>query len=69
MRKDAGFAVDDKIVASISGNEIIAVAVTKWRKYIQDEVLATTVATETLDEAFAREFEVNGFVVTLGVKK
>ncbi len=69
MRKDAGFAVDDKIAVSLRGDAAVIAAVAKWRQYVQDEVLATGVFAEPLTDGFARLLEVNGHTVMAAVKR
>ena len=68
MRKDAGFEVMDHIKVSINGNDKIAGIVQKNAEAISGKVLAEAIVTgEAL--AVAKEWNVNGEKVTIGVEK
>jgi isoleucyl-tRNA synthetase len=69
MRKDAGFEVEDKIVAFYSGAAEVEKAVESFVQYIKDEVLALELTNAVAETAYTREWDVNGYAVTLGVKK
>ncbi|MBT9177437.1 MAG: Isoleucine--tRNA ligase [Firmicutes bacterium] len=69
MRKDAGFEVDDKIVISLSGDSTVTEAVAKWRRYVQDEVLAMHIYSEPLTGTSTRSLEINGYVVLAAIKR
>ena len=67
MRKDAGFEVMDHIVVSISGNDCIAEIAEKNKAAICEKVLADALVNE--QTAIAKEWNVNGENVTIGVEK
>ncbi|MDE6740292.1 MAG: class I tRNA ligase family protein, partial [Lachnospiraceae bacterium] len=68
MRKDAGFEVMDHIKVSINGNEKVAGIVQKNAEAISGKVLAEAIVTEEA-LAVAKEWNVNGEKVTIGVEK
>lgn len=69
MRKDAGFEVEDKITVFYAGDPTVEAAVVNYVQYIKDEVLALELLKGADDAAFTKEWDVNGYTVTLGVKK
>ncbi|MDE7260281.1 MAG: isoleucine--tRNA ligase, partial [Lachnospiraceae bacterium] len=68
MRKDAGFEVMDHIKVSINGNDKVAGIVQKNAEAISGKVLAEAIVTEEA-LAVAKEWNVNGEKVTIGVEK
>lgn len=68
MRKDANFEVMDHIKVAINGNAKIAEIVLANQKAISEKVLADEIVTDK-DIANAREWNVNGEKVTIGVEK
>jgi isoleucyl-tRNA synthetase len=67
MRKDSGFEVMDRIRVAFSGNEAILARANRNAAEICDETLADSVSEGTLK--FAKEWNINGEVVTLSVEK
>ena len=68
MRKEAGFEVEDHIIASVCGNEKIQTLMQANRALIADDVLADDLVTEPID-GYTKEWDLNGEAVTLTVKK
>ncbi len=68
MRKDSGFEVMDHIKVYISGNDTIAEVVKKNEKVIGDKVLADAFVYGGSVFANAKEWNVNGENVTIGVE-
>ncbi len=68
MRKDAGFEVMDHIKVYQTGNETIKAILERNTDEIKSEVLAEELITDTA-EGFAKEWNINGETVTLGVMK
>ena len=68
MRKEAGFEVEDHIIASVCGNEKIQTLMQANRASIADDVLAEDLVTEPID-GYTKEWDLNGETVTLTVKK
>ncbi|MBQ6817721.1 MAG: isoleucine--tRNA ligase [Bacilli bacterium] len=70
MRKDAGFEVVDHITLYVSNNETIKNIVSKNLDNIQGQVLADQVLFDVDDEeAFTKEWNLNGEAVKLAVKR
>ncbi len=67
MRKDSGFEVMDRIRVAFAGNDTIIEIAKRNSKEISDETLADDVSVGTLK--FAKEWNINGEVVTLSVEK
>ena len=68
MRKDSGFEVMDNIKVAFSGNKTVAEVALRNK----DEITSDTLATELLIDtvlANAKEWNINGEVVTLSVEK
>ena len=68
MRKDAGFDVTDHIVVYEKGNEKIARIISDNLASIQNDVLADEVRLNEMN-GFAKEWDLNGEAVELGVQK
>ena len=68
MRKDAGFEVMDKINVYVSGNQKIADLMNRNAAQIQSVVLAESIVTDQT-AGFAKEWNINGEEVTLGVER
>ncbi|WP_312694196.1 isoleucine--tRNA ligase [Caproiciproducens sp.] len=68
MRKDAGFDVTDHIVVYEKGNEKIAKIISDNLASIQNDVLADEVKLNEMN-GFAKEWDLNGEAVELGVQK
>jgi isoleucyl-tRNA synthetase len=70
MRKEAGFEVQDHIDVCESKNEKIRSILEKFEDQLKKEVLADTVAYgDAPEDAFVKEWTVNGERVTLAVRK
>ncbi len=69
MRKEAGFEVEDKIVVSYKADGVARAAIETFEQYIRDEVLALDISDVLDEEAFVREWDLNGSLVTLAVRK
>ena len=68
MRKDSGFEVMDHIKLSVNGNDKIAQIVKDNADSISTKVLATEIVYDN-DVANAKEWDINGEKVTIGVEK
>jgi len=68
MRKDAGFEVQDHIYLSYNGNELIKDIIEKNSEVIADETLSDKID-DSFENAFTKEWDINGEKVTMGVKK
>ncbi|MGI6175460.1 MAG: isoleucine--tRNA ligase [Christensenellales bacterium] len=68
MRKEAGFEVIDHIALSYSGSEKAAAIIEQNRPEIMSSVLADTLQKGAVT-GYVKEWDINGEVVTLGVKK
>lgn len=68
MRKDSGFEVMDHIKVSCEGNSKIAELILRNASIIKDETLSDEIDTAKAD-GNAKEWNINGETVTLGVKK
>ena len=68
MRKDAGFEVMDTIKIYVSGNEKIQQIFESNRATITHDVLATDII-ESAGGSYAKDWDINGEKVTLGVEK
>ena len=68
MRKDAGFEVMDTIKIYVSGNEKIEAIFNKNADSIKKDVLATDVIISA-GGSFAKDWDINGEKVTMGVEK
>ena len=69
MRKDSGFEVMDHIRVYISGNDRITQVVQKNEKAIGEKVLADAFVYGESELPNAREWNVNGENVTIGVER
>ncbi len=67
MRKDSGFEVMDNIVLYIYGNEKIVSVASANKEEIMGDVLAVDLRDEEYSEA--KEWDINGEKVTIGVQK
>ncbi|MBQ7431767.1 MAG: isoleucine--tRNA ligase, partial [Butyrivibrio sp.] len=68
MRKDSGFEVMDHIKVSINGNDKLAGIVQNNSDAISTKVLANEIVYGS-DVANAKEWDINGEKVTIGVEK
>ena len=68
MRKEAGFEVMDHIKAAVNGNAKVAQIVNANSEAISEKVLANEILTDA-ELAIAKEWNVNGEKVTIGVEK
>ena len=68
MRKEAGFEVTDHIQVFVQGNEKIAGLMKDHGTEIKGEVLAEEICEEQM-KGYAKEWNINGENVTLGVEK
>ena len=71
MRKDAGFEVTDHIVLNIRGNEKIAALAEKYEELLKNTVLSDEIHSESDEdrEDFTKEWNLNGELVTLSVRR
>ena len=71
MRKDAGFEVTDHIVLNIRGNEKIAALAEKYEELLKNTVLSDEIHSESDKnrEDFTKEWNLNGELVTLSVRR
>ena len=68
MRKEAGFEVEDHIIAAVCTNEKIQALMQANRDSIAEDVLADKIVTEPID-GYTKDWDLNGEAVTLAVKK
>jgi isoleucyl-tRNA synthetase len=68
MRKEADFEVMDKITLYVNNNDVIAGIVERNKDYILSEVMAKDIVIGEMD-GFVKEWNINGYDVTLGVKR
>ncbi len=68
MRKDSGFEVMDNIKVAFSGNKTVAEVALRNKEEITSDTLATELLVDTV-LANAKEWNINGEVVTLSVEK
>ena len=68
MRKEAGFEVMDKITVFAKGNEKLETLMQANKESIITDVMATEIVTGKVD-GYAKEWNINGENVELGVKK
>lgn len=68
MRKEADFNVMDHIVVYVQGNEKVAEIMQKNLSVIENDTLADALKLEQMD-GYAKEWDINGEKVTLGVKR
>ena len=71
MRKDAGFEVTNHIVLDIRGNEKIAALAEKYEELLKNTVLSDEIHSESDKnrEDFTKEWNLNGELVTLSVRR
>ncbi len=69
MRKDAGLEVTDRIILSARGDEKLISAISKFKDYITNEVLADKFITENMEEGFAQDFEIGDYKCSISIKK
>ncbi len=68
MRKEAGYEVMDKVVIYSQGNDRIARFMEVYRDTIQTDVQAVDIRFDGMN-GYAKEWNINGEIVTLGVEK
>ncbi len=68
MRKEADFEVMDTITISVTGNDKLKALVEKFTETIKEDVLCTSIVFEAIS-GHSKEWDINGEVVTLEVKK
>ena len=68
MRKEADFNVEDHIAVYADGNEAVTAIMARHRDAIAGDVLADEMTLGSLD-GYTKEWDVNGQMVTLGVKR
>lgn len=69
MRKEADFEVMDNIIVYYEENDRINNIITKNQEEIMSEVLAKEILLGSQDDAYTKEWNINGEKVTLAVKK
>ena len=71
MRKDAGFEVTDHIVLNIRGNAKIAALAAKYEELLKNTILSDEIHSESDEnrEDFTKEWNLNGELVTLSVRR
>jgi isoleucyl-tRNA synthetase len=70
LRKQSGFAVDDRIVISYEGDGQLAQALEAWRDYVAAETLAVSIERGAApDGAFTRVFNSDGQQLRISVMK
>jgi isoleucyl-tRNA synthetase len=70
MRKEAGFAVTDRIQAAYTGDDELAAALEAWKDMICRAPLATALERKEPEEGMARkEWDINGKKAVLGIRK
>ena len=69
MRKEAGFLVTDRIKVGYDKNEKLAGVIERNKETIQAETLANHISTEAIEDAYQKEWNINGEAITLCVSK
>ena len=69
MRKNAGYAVEDRIKVSWDFDGKMLDAVTKFREYFLTETLTTVVLKDLFDDDYSEEYEVDNNNYLLKIKK
>jgi len=69
MRKDAGFAVTDRIAVSIEAPQDLLQILMDMRAYIMAETLAEEFGAAQPEGEFSSNFELNGHQVTVGIAR
>jgi isoleucyl-tRNA synthetase len=70
MRKDADFAINDRIVVAYQASDRLAQAITAHAAYIAGETLADALeASAPPDDSHHQEFSIDGETITLSVKQ
>ncbi len=70
MRKEGGFALDDRIELFFRSEGTLSEALEKFRRYIKQETLAVNmVAGEPPSGTFTKEFEIDSFKAVLSIIK
>ncbi len=67
MRKESGFEVTDRIVVTVSGNDMLSALMKKNKKEISSVVLADDIRTASIPEG--KEWDINGEKITISLKK
>ena len=70
MRKEAGLAVSDRIVLSVSGDSELKAVIDEHRAWIADEVLATELVFDPSSEAQGRQsIDLDGFTAYVAITR
>jgi isoleucyl-tRNA synthetase len=71
LRREAGYAVTDRIALGLTGPEVVVEAAQTHAPFIQDETLARRLAVGTLDPAaeLTQEVEIEGQAVTISIRR
>lgn len=69
MRKEADFAIEDRITTAFIGTERVKEAVARFMDYIKEETLSDEIVEGTLEDGYTKEWDVNGEPVTITVKQ
>jgi hypothetical protein len=69
MRKNAGYAVQDRIKVSWDFDGEILKAVTKFKEYFCTETLTKDITRSLSDEDYSEEYKINKKTYLLKVKK
>jgi isoleucyl-tRNA synthetase len=70
LRKDAGFALDDRIVTTYMGDQALIGAVERWRDLIASETLSVDLRMEEpIEGAFSVDDSIGGHTVLLSVQR
>lgn len=69
LRKDQGFAISDRVVASIGGDDRVRAAIEKHGDWIASEILATALDSLDDDEPGALTLDVDGSVIRVVIRR
>ena len=67
MRKESGFEVTDRIIVSVSGNDMLFALMKKNKKAISSVVLADDIRSAAVTDG--KEWDINGEKITIALKK
>jgi isoleucyl-tRNA synthetase len=69
MRREAGFDVMDHITVGYSQNEVLSGVLTRNRDAIAREVLADAISPGASENAYTKEWDINGQPISLSVRR
>jgi hypothetical protein len=70
MRKDAGYALDDRITITYEAEGILLEAMAHFGGYVRQETLALSLSVGTFPEgAYVRDLEIDQHQISIAIKK